>query len=283
MRLINCSNCFSLQCSDDGSVHPDRAVHKAGRHLRGLTKAIFQRHTTTATSPSWKCTKVNDTKTYGYADDCGDAVDAAGASNKHSPQRQYPIERKHKVKKRDLVKQLLIVDAGNFLFHFVLNSILFLCLFIEFVSICFTQTKKNEAFSCKAIEWCVFYRCGFYGRIQLNSNSIQCMFQWKEEEERNPDRFHFLVEWIYWNSRFVRLRQTSMRVRFFSTSLQNHSYCCRRIIMENIHEYRKFRAFVVQQCRCYYHYFRCLISGDVCVVRTRNIDTKQWRHGEIEA
>lgn len=124
MRLINCSNCFSLRCLDDGSVHSDRVLqNKAGGHnLRGLTKTIFQRQSTATTAspspPSWMCTKVNATKTYGYADDCGVANDTPAPYSSRSSRRQFPVERKHKVKKRDLVKQLLIVEAGNFLFQF---------------------------------------------------------------------------------------------------------------------------------------------------------------------
>lgn len=118
MRLINCSNCFSLRCSDDGSVHRVRPLHKAGRHLRGLTKAIFQRQSTASSpTPSSMCTKVNGIKTYGYRTEADAVDDDNAASYKRSSHRQFPIERKHKVKKRDLVKQLLIVTAGNLPFY----------------------------------------------------------------------------------------------------------------------------------------------------------------------
>lgn len=164
MRLINCSDCFSLRCSDDGSVHPDRALHKAGRHLRGLTKAIFQRHQSTPatlSSPSWICTKVSGTKTYGYADDCVDA---------RSSHRQYPIERKHKVKKRDLVKQqLLIAEAGNFLIHFLQ----------EYRPICFPWNRSDR----------------FYGQIQLKIwNSIQIC----SNQRTKKTRFYSSIQ-FHWN------------------------------------------------------------------------------------
>lgn len=153
MRLINCSDCFSaLRCSDDAMLHSERTLPKAGRHLRGLTRAIFQRRSTTpasTASPSWMCTKDNGTKTYGYADDWGDTDDPTRSSH-----RQFPIERKHKVKKRDLVKQLLIVEAGNL----VPSGLDFVFSLSMFLSICFPSL----------VEWFHPYR--FYRQIQFNFN-----------------------------------------------------------------------------------------------------------------
>lgn len=88
MRFVNCSNCFSSH-SDD-SEQPTGTLKRASRSLHVLTKAIFLRQTNNKSS----------------------SQNNEGKSLKNG-YRPFPIERKHKLKKRDLVRQLVMVDTAT--------------------------------------------------------------------------------------------------------------------------------------------------------------------------
>lgn len=235
MRLINCSNCFSaLRCSDDGSMHSDRALHKAGRHLRGLTKAIFQRQSTTpasTASPSWMCSKVIGTKTYGYANDWNDT----GDDPTRSSHRQFPIERKHKVKKRDLVKQLLIVEAGNFL----------LLLLLFYVSLDLLISMPHVP--CRMV---FIHR--FYRQIQFNFNlSSECVLM--EEEKKHRTRMNVFIFSIHW---IARIWLCSMKADFFFLSAESFYLMSHADIGKSMNTKNSVRL-LFGGSRCYiYYYFR---------------------------
>ena len=94
MRFVDCPNCF-LSHSDE-SEFSDVSASSGRKRFRALTKIIFNRQKKSA-------------KFYNN-------VNIEKHPNGHWPPastRKFAIERKHKVKKRDLLRQLL-GQSGNF-------------------------------------------------------------------------------------------------------------------------------------------------------------------------
>lgn len=89
MRLIDCSNCFA-SCSDDFQHNSVSQMNRNGR-FRALTSTIFNK------------TKIRKTQNNQNEKTTFKIV-----------LQKFPIERKHKIKKRDLVKQLF-AQTGNYI------------------------------------------------------------------------------------------------------------------------------------------------------------------------
>lgn len=125
MRFINCPNCLSSSHTDDHLERKSSTTH--GRHrkfgrLHTLTKALFSsnRHPFNTPSKSNECTCCMNSSTPATVDNV-DAITSANQNNNnnnneddstsdemtsHSPPSfKYRLERKHKIKKRDLLKQ----------------------------------------------------------------------------------------------------------------------------------------------------------------------------------
>lgn len=120
MRFINCPNCLSSSHTDDHLERKSNGRHRKLGRLHTFTKALFSsnRHSFNAPQKSNEltCCMKNATSTAaGNTDTIPAAHDNDNNNNNDStsdemttqspPSFKYRLERKHKLKKRDLMKQ----------------------------------------------------------------------------------------------------------------------------------------------------------------------------------
>lgn len=177
MRFINCPNCLCSHPDDEylnnesASIGCSPLNRRKRSRLHSLTKALF--------SPARATFGANKSK--GFV-----CCAPPNTTNKHlesmeptwsSAHTKYRLERKHKVKKRDLIKQhqRRTETTGNPSHSPLLCSI--------FLVICHIPPKNNNK---RIFHWYIWNRFDFFGIVKCDRN-----IEWKisNENNRNTDRY----------------------------------------------------------------------------------------------